>query len=199
MCLQSSIMSQISRKKSFGKVVFPFLVRNFMSRNRNCFFFFFFFCRHFVIVYPIFDFFAEFWFFGLLYQWPAFHRQIHSGKYFSELGSFTTNGSAEGLDHLSVNSHDRISISVTKYIQKNKNISVILYFTRTRKLNGVFPILSLKVDHLDTFVKKKPNFNIWCLLGPTWNWNVKLKLLCFYLFDKEAVLLSYDYTKPGRP
>ena len=37
----------------------------------------------------------------------AFHRQIHSGKNFSELGSIgnpplTTNGSAEGLDHLSV-------------------------------------------------------------------------------------------------
>ena len=47
--------------------------------------FFFFFGRHFVIVYPIFDFFAVIFFsFGLLYQWPAFHCQIHSEKYFSE-------------------------------------------------------------------------------------------------------------------
>ena len=44
--------------------------------------------------------------FGLLYQWPVFHSQIHSGKYFSEIGSIgtplTTNGNAEDLDHLSV-------------------------------------------------------------------------------------------------
>ena len=66
-----------------------------MLRNRNWFF-----GRHFVIVYPIFDFFwLYFGSFGLLHQWPAFHPQIHSGKYFPEL---TTNGSAEGLDHLSV-------------------------------------------------------------------------------------------------
>ena len=44
-----------------------------MSRDGNCFF-----GRHFVIVFPIFDFFAVFGFFGLLYQWPAFDRQIHS-------------------------------------------------------------------------------------------------------------------------
>ena len=31
-------MSQISRKNSFGEVVFPFLVRNFMSWDRNLFF-----------------------------------------------------------------------------------------------------------------------------------------------------------------
>ena len=30
----------------------------------------------------------------LLYQWPSFHRQIHSEKYFSELGSIGT-----PLDH----------------------------------------------------------------------------------------------------
>ena len=85
-------MSQISRKNSFGKVV-----SNFWSEIL---------CRHFVIVYLIFDFFFFFLLyfvsFGLFYQWPAFHRQIHSGKYFSELGSIGTNGSAEGLDHLSV-------------------------------------------------------------------------------------------------
>ena len=86
-------------------MVFPFLVGNFMSRDRNWFF-----GRHFVIVYPISDFFFLLYFgsFGSLYQWPAFQRQIHSGKYFSELGPIgtplTTNGSAEGLDHLSVNS-----------------------------------------------------------------------------------------------
>ena len=73
-----------------------------MLRDRNGFF-----GRHFVIVYSILDFFLlNFGSFGLLYQWPAFHPQIHSGKYFSELGSIgtplTTNGSAEGLDHLSV-------------------------------------------------------------------------------------------------
>ena len=53
-------MSQILRKNSFGKVVFPFLVGNFKSRNRNWFF-----GCHFVIVYPIFDFFAVFWFFWI--------------------------------------------------------------------------------------------------------------------------------------
>ena len=41
-----------------------------------------------------------------IYQWPAFHRQIHLGKYFSELGSIgtppTTNGSTLYLDPLSV-------------------------------------------------------------------------------------------------
>ena len=58
------------------------------------------------------------------------------------------------------------SPSLSRNIQKNKNISVILYFTRTRKLNVTFPILSLKVDHLGTFVKK-PNYNIMCLPGPT--------------------------------
>ena len=82
-------MSQISRENSVGKVVFPFLVGNFMSRDRNWFF-----GRHFVILYPIFDFLLYFGSFGLLYQWPAFHRQIHSGKYFSELGSIGT-----PLDH----------------------------------------------------------------------------------------------------
>ena len=111
-------MNQISRKNSFGKVVFPFLVRNFMSRDRNWFF-----GRHFVIVYPIFFFFLYFGSFELLYQWPAFHRQIPSEKYFSELGSIgtpslTTNGSAEGLDHLSVKKH--IETSVKK--QTNKQI-----------------------------------------------------------------------------
>ena len=81
-------------------MVFLFLVGNFISRDRNWFF-----GRHFVIVYPIFDFLLYLGSFESLYQWPAFHRQIHSGKYFSELGSIgtpplTTNGSAEGLDHL---------------------------------------------------------------------------------------------------
>ena len=51
MYLQSSIMSQISRKNSLGKVVFPFLVGNFMSGDGNWFF-----GRHFIIVYPIFNF-----------------------------------------------------------------------------------------------------------------------------------------------
>ena len=60
-----------------------------MSRDRNCFF-----GRRFVIVYPIFDFLLYFDSFGLLYQWPAFHCQIHSGKYFSELGFIGT-----PLDH----------------------------------------------------------------------------------------------------
>ena len=72
-----------------------------MSRDGNCFF-----GRHFVIVYPIFDFLLYFGSFGLIYQGPAFHRQIHSGKYFSELGSIgtplTTNGSTLYVDHLSV-------------------------------------------------------------------------------------------------
>ena len=54
-----------------------------------------------------------------------------------------------------------------------------------------FPILSLKVDHLVTFVVK-PNFNMLCLHGPTWNWNDKLKILCIYLIDREASLLSYN-------
>ena len=53
-------MSQISRKNSFGKVVFPFLVGNFMSRDGNCFF-----GHHFVIVYPIFDIFCCIWFFWI--------------------------------------------------------------------------------------------------------------------------------------
>ena len=89
-----------------------------MSRGGNWFF-----GRHFVIVYPIFDFFIFiiiiiiiifFFFFllyvgsfGLHYQWPAFHRQIHSEKYFSELGSIgtplITNRSTLYLDHFSVN------------------------------------------------------------------------------------------------
>ena len=87
-------MSQISRKNSFGKWFSHFLVGNLMSRDGNCFFFFvlfcfvlFFFGCHLVIVYPIFDFFFFFFLlyfgsFGLLYQWPAFHRQFHSVKYF---------------------------------------------------------------------------------------------------------------------
>ena len=33
-------------------------------------------------------------FLGILYQWPAFQLKIHSGKYFSELGSIGT-----PLDH----------------------------------------------------------------------------------------------------
>ena len=78
--LQSSIMSQISRKNSFRKVVFPFLVGNFMSRDRNWFF-----GRHFVIIYPIF-----LLYFGSFESPYLFHRQIHSGKYFSELGSIGT-------------------------------------------------------------------------------------------------------------
>ena len=95
-------MSQISRKNSFGKVVFPFLVGNVMSRNRNCFF-----GRHFVIVYPIFNFFAVFWFFWItlsvtrisppnLFEKVLFWVRVHRDP------PLTTNGSAEGLDHLSV-------------------------------------------------------------------------------------------------
>ena len=53
-------MSQISRENSFGKVVSPFLVENFTSEYGN-----YSFGRHFVIVYPIFDFFAVFWFFWI--------------------------------------------------------------------------------------------------------------------------------------
>ena len=97
-------MSQISRENSFGKVVFPFLVGNFMSWDRNWFFW-----PPFCNCISDFRFFLlYFGSFGLFYQWPAFHHQIHSGKYFPELGSIgsppllTTNGSAEGLDHLSV-------------------------------------------------------------------------------------------------
>ena len=56
------------------------------------------------------------------------------------------------------NSHNRISISCHQIYRKPKTFQ-LRYFTRTRKLNGVFPILSLKVDHLSTFVIK-PNFNI---------------------------------------
>ena len=94
-------MRQISRKNSFGKVVFPFLVGNFMSQDRNWFFW-----PPFCNCISDFRFFLlYFGSFRFLYQWPAFHCQIHSGKYFSELGSIgtpplTTNGSAEGLDHL---------------------------------------------------------------------------------------------------
>ena len=74
-----------------------------MSRDRNWFF-----GRHFVIDYPIFDFFfAVFWFFwitlsvahislpnsfGKVLFWVTIHRDP----------PLTTNGSAEGLDHLSV-------------------------------------------------------------------------------------------------
>ena len=50
-----------------------------MSGDRNCFFFF---GRHFVIKDPIFDFLLYFGSFGLLYQWPAFHHQIHSESTF---------------------------------------------------------------------------------------------------------------------
>ena len=63
-----------------------------------------------------------------------------------------------------LNSHDRISISVTKYAEKQKHFSYSVFHARTRKLNVTFPILSLKVDHLGTFVIK-PNFNILCYLG----------------------------------
>ena len=58
----------------------------FWSPFCNCIFDFFFFF--------FFFFFAVFGSFGLFYQWQAFHRQIHSGKYFSELGSIGT-----PLDH----------------------------------------------------------------------------------------------------
>ena len=64
-----------------------------ISDFRFFFFFFFFFLLYFCS-------------FGLLYQWPAFHRQIHSGKYFSELGSIGTPPwpltGVHYLDHLSV-------------------------------------------------------------------------------------------------
>ena len=102
MYLQSSIMSQISRKNSFGKVVFPFLVGNFMSQNRNWFF-----GRHFVIVYPIFDFFAVFWFFWITSSVARISTPNSFGKVLSWVRvhrdpPLTTNGSAERLDHLSV-------------------------------------------------------------------------------------------------
>ena len=106
MYLQSLIMSQISRKNSFGKVVFPFLVGNFMSRDGNWFI-----GRHFVIVYPIFDFFAVFWFFWITLSVARISPPNSFGKvgaYFSELGSIGTppleyNGSrpTQYLDHLS--------------------------------------------------------------------------------------------------
>ena len=128
-------MSHISRKNSFGKVVFPFLVGNFMSRNRNWFF-----GRHFVILYPIFDFFPVFWFFwitlsvarvsppnsfGKVHFWVRVHRDP----------PLTTNGSAEGLDHLSVKLQNikwlwvhKVSCMIGIYsiiarIDKNINIS----------------------------------------------------------------------------
>ena len=73
--------------------------------------------RHFVIVCPIFDLLLYFFFFWLLYQWPALHRQIHSGKYFSELGPIgtpltTSNGSTLYLDHSSFNKKVISKISV---------------------------------------------------------------------------------------
>ena len=60
-------MSQFSRKNSFGKVVFLFVVGNFMSRNGIFFCFVLFFGRHFVIVYPIFDFFAVLFLFCIVF------------------------------------------------------------------------------------------------------------------------------------
>ena len=95
-------MSQISRENSFGKVVFPFLVGNFLSQDRNCFF-----GRHFVILYPIFDFFAVFWFFWITLSVARISPQNSFGKVLFWVRvhrdpPLTTNGSAEGLDHLSV-------------------------------------------------------------------------------------------------
>ena len=59
-----------------------------------------------------------------------------------------------------LNSHDRISMSATKYTEKPKTFQ-LLYFTRTRKLNGVFPILSIKVLHL------LPKISMFCALSQT--------------------------------
>ena len=79
MYLQYSIMSQISGKW-FSHFWLEILCRE-MEID--------------IIVYPIFDFFLLYFdSFELIYQWPAFHRQVHSGKYFSELGSKVT-----PLDH----------------------------------------------------------------------------------------------------
>ena len=95
-------MSQISRENSFGKVVFPFLVGNFMSRDRNWFF-----GRHFVILYPIFDFFVVFWFFWITLSMAHISLPNSFGKALFWVRvhrdpPLTTNGSAESLDHLSV-------------------------------------------------------------------------------------------------
>ena len=102
MYLQSSIMSQISRKNSFRKVVFPFMVGNFMSRDGNWFF-----GRHFVIVYPIFDFFAVFWFFWITLSVacispPNSFRKVLFWVRVHRDPLLTTNGSALYLEHLSV-------------------------------------------------------------------------------------------------
>ena len=104
-------------EKSFGKVVFPFLVGNFLTWVWNSFFGF-----HFVTVYLIFYFFLNSFYlflllllllllylgsFGLLYQWRAFQHKTHSGKYFLwvrvQRDPLTTNGSEKYLDHVSDN------------------------------------------------------------------------------------------------
>ena len=52
-----------------------------------------------------------------------------------------------------LNSHDRISISVTKYTEKQKHFSCSVFHTYT-EINGIFSILSSKVNHFGTFVIK---------------------------------------------
>ena len=95
-------MSQILWKNSIGKVVFPFLVGNFMSRVWNCSF-----GRHFVTICPIFDFFALFWFFWITLSVARISAQNSFRKVLFWVRvprdpPLTTNGSQKYLDHLSV-------------------------------------------------------------------------------------------------
>ena len=76
---------KIVREKSFGKLVFSFFGGNFDFSSLKLGF-----GGHFVNVFPIFDILYYFTSFGLLYQWCAFQPKIHSGNYFSELGSLGT-------------------------------------------------------------------------------------------------------------
>ena len=143
-------MNQISRKNSFGKVVFPFLVENFLSRDRNWFF-----SPPFCNCISYFSIFLlYFGSFGLLYQWPAFHRQIHSGKYFPELGSIgtpplTTNGSAEGLDHLSV--------KLVMYENKPFSTKIKLFYVKLDYFYKNYVILPCNSTHVQKLMLRVPN------------------------------------------
>ena len=164
MYLQSSIMSQISRKNSFGKVVFPFLVGNFMSRNRNCFF-----GRHFVILYPIFDFFPVFWFFWITLSVASISLPNSFGKVLFWVRvhrdpPLTTNGNAEGLDHLSVNCNFKISftcqIAIIFGTLKNGSLLIntlasnICFSYRNIFQNGVDALSKI----VDAFLSKSSKF-----------------------------------------
>ena len=188
-------MSQFFKEKFLRESGFPFLVGNFMLRDGNWFF-----GRHFVTVYPIFDFLTVFWFFWITLSVAHIPLPNSFGKVLFwvrvHLGSpLTTNGSTLYLDHLSVKAGYPGSITsplcALYSFSTPLSISLLLYHQRVHLLEGIptffFPMVCTLVYFRFPWQKLDTAFKI----GQT---ATSLKPNCLYQycsgFDYCALLVT---------